>query len=117
MTKKSAVPKKVKSKINQLLEGFEPIIQRTTNRPNIMIVDDDTIKIHHLYMIDGIIKYIAVDINTGESTELIIESDSESEIEIRFMMYASLVMKLPLIYQNISELFKIIEEHKLDVCV
>ncbi|WP_409161713.1 hypothetical protein [Pectobacterium sp. B2J-2] len=117
MAKKPTVPRVIQNKIKQFLTGFDPVIKRTEHRPSILITENDD-KLHHLYMVDGgKIKYITVDLNTSDSTELIIEPDSESEIEIRFMMYSSLVMKLPLVYQNIEAVFKLIEEHKLEIAI
>ncbi|MBU2672433.1 hypothetical protein I5654_07090 [Hafnia paralvei] len=115
--KNSKLPAVIISEINRLftvLAEFDVTIQRkkTEAKAYIQVLDryQGDERIHTIYMKGDEICYRGLNIDHGNITEVDIEDN-----EVKFIMYSTLVMKLPLAYESVKQLLSIVDVHNLEV--
>ncbi|MEQ9898012.1 hypothetical protein ABRP59_00035 [Pectobacterium punjabense] len=115
--KNSKVSAVVVSEINRLfseLAEFNVTVQRkkTEAKAYIQVLDryQGDERIHTIYLKGNEICYRGLNIDHGDITEVDIEDN-----EVKFIMYSTLVMKLPIGYEAAKQLLSIVDVHNLEV--
>lgn len=115
--KNSKIPAQLVSDIKQLfneLAEFNVTVQRkkTEAKACIQVLDQyqGDERIHTIYLKGGEICYRGLNIDHGNITEVDIEDN-----EVKFIMYSTLVMKLPIQYESVKQLLFIADVYNLEV--
>ncbi|WP_447873975.1 hypothetical protein [Serratia fonticola] len=115
--KNSKISEEIISKIKWLftdLAEFNVTIQRkkTEAKACIQVFDryQGDERIHTIYLKGDEICYRGLNIDHGNITKVDIEHN-----EVKFIMYSTLVMKLPLAYESVKQVLSIVDVHNLEV--
>ncbi|MCW6030187.1 hypothetical protein [Pantoea sp. JK] len=102
---------KIKSLISDLTQfNVKVSTLKSSSNPFIQFFEHDDF-VHTLYMKDETLCYKGLNLNSGK----VVEAELDLQNEVNFLMYASLVMKLPVSFSGISQTLSLIAEYGLQV--
>ncbi|HBC6077352.1 TPA: hypothetical protein KEW24_003191 [Citrobacter koseri] len=109
----ATIVKEIKRLFNELTD-FKVTVQRkkSSTKAYIQVLDEfqGDERIHTIYQKGDVIYYRGLNVDYGTITETDIEDN-----EVKFIMYSTLVMKLPVAFEAVKQLLSIIDEHGLEV--
>lgn len=115
--KNSKIPSVIVNEINHLfneLAAFGVIVQRkqSSTKAYIQVLDEyqGNERIHTIYLKDDKIRYRGLNLESGNITEVDIEDN-----EVKFAMYSTLIMKLPVAFEAMKQLLSLVDKHDLVV--
>ncbi|ATY03436.1 hypothetical protein [Klebsiella aerogenes] len=114
--KNSKIPSVIVNEINHLfndLAAFGVIVQRKqSTKAYIQVLDEyqGNERIHTIYLKDDKIRYRGLNLESGNITEVDIEDN-----EVKFAMYSTLIMKLPVAFEAMKQLLSLVDKHDLVV--
>lgn len=115
--KNSKISSEVVNEINNLLNylsAFGVTVQRkqSSTKAYLQILDEyqGNERIHTIYLKDDKIRYRGLNVEGGNITEVDIEDN-----EVKFAMYSTLIMKLPVAFEAVKQLLSLVDKHGLVV--
>lgn len=115
--KNSKIPSAIVNEIKRLfneLAAFGVTVQRkqSSTKAYIQVLDEykGNERIHTIYLKDNKIRYRGLNVESGNITEVDIEDN-----EVKFAMYSTLIMKLPVAFEAVNQLLSLVDKHGLVV--
>ncbi|MEH0870767.1 hypothetical protein [Serratia liquefaciens] len=115
--KNSKIPTTIVNEIKHLfneLAYFGVTVQRkqSSTKAYIQVLDEYQGKerIHTIYLKDDKIRYRGLNLESGNITKVDIEDN-----EVKFAMYSTLIMKLPVAFEAVKQLLSLVDRHSLVV--
>ncbi|AYY05020.1 hypothetical protein EGY04_08220 [Enterobacter roggenkampii] len=115
--KNSKLPTTIVNEIKHLfneLAAFDVTVQRkqSSTKAYIQVLDEyqGNERIHTIYLKDDKIRYRGLNVESGNITEVDIENN-----EVKFAMYSTLIMKLPVAFEAVNQLLSLVDKHGLVV--
>ncbi|EPM0888351.1 hypothetical protein RFD12_000542 [Klebsiella aerogenes] len=115
--KNSKIPFAIVNEIKHLfneLAAFSVTVQRkkSSTKAYIQVLDEyqGNERIHTIYLKDDKIRYRGLNVESSNITEVDIENN-----EVKFAMYSTLIMKLPVAFEAVNQLLSLVDKHGLVV--
>lgn len=115
--KNSKIPSAIVNEIKHLfneLAAFSITVQRkqSSTKAYIQVLDEyqGNERIHTIYLKDDKIRYRGLNVESSNITEVDIENN-----EVKFAMYSTLIMKLPVAFEAVNQLLSLVDKHGLVV--
>lgn len=115
--KNSKIPSAIVNEIKRLfneLAAFSVRVRRkqSSTKAYIQVLDEyqGNERIHTIYLKDDKIRYRGLNVESGNITEVDIENN-----EVKFAMYSTLIMKLPVAFEAVNQLLSLVDKHGLVV--
>lgn len=115
--KNSKIPSTIVNEIKRLFNevaAFGVTVQRkqSSTKAYIQVLDEyqGNERIHTIYLKDDKIRYRGLNVESGNITEVDIEDN-----EVKFSMYSTLIMKLPVAFEAMKQLLSLVDKHGLVV--
>ncbi len=113
--KNSNIPTTAVNEIKRLfneLAGFGVTVQRKqgSTKAYIQVLNEHqgNERIHTIYLKDDKIRYRGLNLESGNITEVDIEDN-----EVKFAMFSTLIMKLPVAFEAVRQLLSLVDRHSL----